>query len=46
LRVAKPKGSARFGTFLSFLVTLGLLLIVAPATWQVAAGPVASRSSR
>jgi membrane protein implicated in regulation of membrane protease activity len=37
LRTARPQGGARFGAFLAFLITLGVLLIVSPASWQVGA---------
>src|SRR5262245_42762130 len=34
LRASQPR-RARFGAFLTFLVALGVLLILAPASWQV-----------
>jgi membrane protein implicated in regulation of membrane protease activity len=38
LRTARPQGGAGFAAFLAFIVTLGVLLIVSPASWQV--GPL------
>jgi membrane protein implicated in regulation of membrane protease activity len=37
LSTTRPQGGARFGAFLAFLITLGVLLIVSPASWQVGA---------
>ncbi len=35
MRTARPQGGAGFAAFLAFIVTLGVLLIVSPADWQV-----------
>ena len=35
LRTSRPAGGARFAAFLAFLVSLGLFLILSPASWQI-----------
>jgi hypothetical protein len=35
MRTFRPQGGARFAAFLAFIVTLGVLLIASPASWQV-----------
>jgi hypothetical protein len=37
MRRARPHGSPALGAFLAFLVALGVLLILAPASWEVGA---------